>query len=125
MGQTADGMVDQIKAKATDTFEQVKDQGQQAAGAMEDKANQGIHGAADAAQGLADTIRQQAPNLPSDRASDLAYQAAGGLERGAQYLRQTDVGEMQGDLENLIRRHPTQSLMIGLAIGFLVARAFR
>jgi hypothetical protein len=118
-------MVDQIKAKAADTVEQVKDQSQQVAGTMEDKANQSIHGAADAAQGLADTLRQQAPNLPGDRTSELAYQAAGGLERGAQYLRQADVAGLQSDLEDVIRRHPTQSLMIGLAVGFLLARAFR
>jgi ElaB/YqjD/DUF883 family membrane-anchored ribosome-binding protein len=32
---------------------------------------------------------------------------------------------MRGDLEGLIRRYPTQSIAVGLAVGFLIARAFR
>ena len=118
-------LVDQVKSTASDAVERAKEQGQQAAGAVEDAANQGLDRAAGAAQGMADTLRQQAPNLPGDRTTELAYQAAGGLERGAEYLRETDLASMRGDLEDLIRRHPTQSLMIGLAVGFLVARAFR
>lgn len=120
-----EGFADQVKSTASDAVERAKEQGQQAAGAAEDAANQGLDRAAGAAQGLADTLRQQAPNLPGDRTTELAYQAAGNLERGAEYLRQTDVASMRGDLEDMIRRHPTQSLMIGLAVGFLVARAFR
>lgn len=118
-------MVDQVKAKAADALDRAKEQGGQAVSAVEDTANQGIDRAAEAAQGLAATIRQQAGKLPGDQASDLAYQAAGNLERGAEYLRQTDVAEMRGDLEDLIRRYPAQSLLVGLAAGFLVARAFR
>lgn len=121
----AEAMVDQVKMKAAEALDRAKEQGGQAASAVEDKANEGIDRAADAAQGLADTLRQQAPKLPGDRTSELAYQAAGGLERGADYLRQADVEAMRGDLEGLIRRYPAQSLLIGLAAGFLVARAFR
>jgi len=120
-----EGMVDQVKAKASDALDQAKEQGEQAANAIEDTANQGIDRAAGAAQGLADTLRQQAGKLPGDQATEFANQAAGNLERGAEYLRQTDVAEMRGDLESLIRRYPAQSLVIGLAAGFLVARAFR
>ena len=70
--------------------------------------------------------RERADSIPGgQQTTDLAYQAAGGLERGADYLRQTDVDEMRGDLEGLIRRYPTQSIAVGLAVGFLIARAFR
>jgi hypothetical protein len=95
------------------------------AGLLQERANDGISRAADAATGLADTLRQRAADLPGDRTTDIAYQAAAGLERGAEYLRETDLDGMRGDLEDLIRRYPAQSLVAGLAIGFLLARAFR
>jgi len=124
-GGEPESMVDQVKAKASDALDRAKEQGDQAASAIEDTTNRGIDRAAEAAQGLAATLRQQAGKLPGDQATDLANQAAGNLERGAEYLRQTDVAEMRGDLEGFIRRYPAQSLLIGLAAGFLVARAFR
>jgi hypothetical protein len=107
-------------------MDQVKDKSQQAAAVATEKADQGIDKAADAAQGLADTLRDKATALPGgERTTDLAYQAASGLERGADYLRDKDVDAMRGDLEDLIRRYPTQSVIVGLAAGFLLARAFR
>jgi hypothetical protein len=123
--QAAD-MVDQARQKGQGAMEQVKDTGRQAAAVAGAQADQGLDRAADAAQGLADTLREQATALPGgERTTDLAYQAAGGLERGAHYLRDKDVDALRGDLEELIRRHPAQSLIVGLAAGFLLARAFR
>lgn len=122
----AEGMVDQARQKGQEAMDQVKDKGQQAAAVATEKADQGIDKAADAAQGLADTLRDKATTLPGgERTTDLAYQAASGLERGADYLRDKDVDAMRGDLEDLIRRYPTQSVIVGLAAGFLLARAFR
>lgn len=121
----AEGVVEQAKSMGQDALEQAKEKGQQATGALEDTANTGIDRAAGAAQGLADTLRDKAQSLPGDKATEIANQAAGGLERGAEYLRQNDVADMRGDLEGVIRRYPAQSLMVGLAVGFLVARAFR
>lgn len=117
--------LDQAKEKGQEAAGAIKEKGQEAAGALEDRVNQGIDRAAEATQGLADTLRSRAPSLPGDKTTDLAYQAATGLEQGAQYLRQADMGAMRGDLEGVIRRYPTQSLAVGLALGFLLARAFR
>ena len=122
----AEGMVDQARHKGQEAMDQVKDTGQHAAAVATEKADQGIDKAADAAQGLADTLRDKATTLPGgETTTDLAYQAASGLERGADYLRDKDVNALRGDLEDLIRRYPTQSIVVGLAAGFLLARAFR
>lgn len=117
--------LDQAKEKGQEAAGAIKEKGQEAAGALEDRVNEGIDRAAEATQGLADTLRDRAQSLPGDKTTDLAYQAASGLDRGAEYLRQADMGEMRGDLEGVIRRYPTQSLAVGLALGFLLARAFR
>lgn len=125
MGQEDSSTVDQIKEKGQQAVDRVKEQGQQAAHTIEETADTGIDRAAEAAQGLAETLRQRADQLPGDKATQLAHQAASGLEQGASYLRETSASELRGDLETMIRRHPTRSLAVGVAIGFLLARAFR
>jgi ElaB/YqjD/DUF883 family membrane-anchored ribosome-binding protein len=121
-----DDMMGQAKQKGQEAFDQAKEKSQQAAGAIGEKTDQGLDKAADAAHGLAQTLRERADSIPGgQQTTDLAYQAASGLERGADYLRQADVDDMRGDLEGLIRRYPTQSIAVGLAVGFLIARAFR
>lgn len=118
-------VVDQAKDKGEQVLDAAKEKSQQAAGAVEEKINVGTDKAAGAAQGLADTLREKAESLPGDKPTELAYQAASTIERGADYLRQADAAEMRGDLEGLIRQYPAQSLAIGIALGFLLARAFR
>jgi ElaB/YqjD/DUF883 family membrane-anchored ribosome-binding protein len=126
MGSATTGSpAEQAREYGQHALDEVKEKGGQAASAAEERANQGIDKAAEATQGLADTLRQKAGSLPGEKPTQLAHQAASGLERGADYLRQADVTEMRGDLEQLIRRYPAQSLAVGAVIGFLVARAFR
>jgi len=116
---------DMAKEKGQEAADMAKEKGQQAAEVAGEKLNQGIDQAAGAAQTLADTIRGQAGKLPGDKPTEVAHQAAETIERGAQYLRDNDADAMRGDLESVIRRYPTQSLAVGLAFGFLLARAFR
>ena len=54
-----------------------------------------------------------------------AHDAADKVEATAQYVRQHDVQDMMADLENLVRRHPGQSLIAAAAVGFLLGRAFK
>ena len=51
--------------------------------------------------------------------------AADTLERAGTYLQQQDLNDMRADLENIIRRYPVQSLLIGLGVGYLLARGTR
>jgi hypothetical protein len=41
------------------------------------------------------------------------------------YLQELDLADVRADLEGLIRRHPMEALLVGLGIGYLVARASR
>lgn len=125
VGDQTRGIADQAREKGQDVLNQVQEKGQQAASTAEEAVDSGIERAADAAHGLAGTLREKAEHLPGERTTELAYQAARGLERGADYLRDTSVVELRSELEGLIRRHPTESLVAGLAIGFLLARAVR
>jgi len=124
-GESGHSAVDQAKEKGQQAMDRAKETGQQAARTAEEKANVGIDKAADATQGLANTLRGKADTMPNEKMTDIAYQTAEKLEQGAEYLRGADASAMRGDLEDLIRRYPTQTLVVGAALGFLLARAFR
>jgi ElaB/YqjD/DUF883 family membrane-anchored ribosome-binding protein len=47
------------------------------------------------------------------------------MEATARYVREHDVQDMMADLENLVRRHPGQSLIAAATVGFLLGRAFK
>jgi hypothetical protein len=71
---------------------------------------------------LATTLRERAPE---GRMGEMAMGAADALKRGGDYLEAADLNMVRGDMEDLIRRYPMQSLAIGFGLGFLLARAFR
>jgi len=72
----------------------------------------------------ADTIREQA-NAGSEAMLGAAESAAGKLDASASYIKSRDVGEMMQDLWRVVKRHPTQSLLLAGLVGFLIARALR
>ena len=55
----------------------------------------------------------------------MAHTAADKLETTADYVREHDVRDMMGDVEQFVKSHPGQSLIAAAAVGFLVGRAFR
>ena len=51
-----------------------------------------------------------------------ATAVAGGVESTSAYLQERKVEEMATDLTALIRRYPVSSLLIGVGLGYLLAR---
>jgi methyl-accepting chemotaxis protein len=133
--------IDRTTDKAHQAVDSVTDKAQQVAGNVQDKAQQAMDKAQDIGQqavdradaatttvgskmtDVAQTIREKAPvDGPMANAADTA---ADTLERAGTYLQQQDLADMRADLEGLIRRYPTQSLLIGFGIGYLLARGTR
>ena len=54
--------------------------------------------------------------------STAATAVAGGVESTSAYLQERKVEEMATDLTALIRRYPVSSLLIGVGLGYLLAR---
>jgi len=71
---------------------------------------------------LAQTVREKAPE---GKAGEVAVKAADALDRGGEYLQTADLQMVRGDLERVIREHPIESLLVGVGLGYLVARATR
>lgn len=123
-----------VKDQAQSTIENVKDKVQDVAGDVKDRAQQVGSQVADRADAatttvggkmsdIAQTIRDNAPT--SGPVADAADTAAHTLERAGSYLQQQDLNDIRADLEGIIRRHPMESLLIGLGIGYLLARSTR
>jgi len=144
LDQTAEQVhdaVDRASATAHRTVDTAADKAQQVAGDVKDKAQQVADRAQDLGQqavdradtttttvgekmsDVAQTIREKAPmSGPMANAADTA---ANTLERAGSYLQQQDLADMRADLEDLIRRHPIESLLVGLGVGYLLARSMR
>lgn len=72
---------------------------------------------------LAGTIRE---NMPHEGVLGSAGGAvAGTLESGGRYLEQHGLSGIGEDVTGLIRRNPVPAVLIGIGIGFLIARATR
>jgi hypothetical protein len=54
--------------------------------------------------------------------STAATAVAGGLESASSYLQEKKFEDMASDLTGLIRRYPVQSLLVGVGLGYVLAR---
>ena len=124
--QTADraqSTAENLRDKAEDVADDVRDKAQQVGSQVADKADAATTTVGDKMTDVAQTIRQKAP--VSGPIADAADTAADTLQRAGTYLQQQDLNDMRSDLEGIIRRHPIESLLIGLGIGYLLARSTR
>jgi ElaB/YqjD/DUF883 family membrane-anchored ribosome-binding protein len=72
---------------------------------------------------LAGSLRE---NLPHEGMVGSASSAvADTLDRGGRYLQEEGLRGVGEDLTNLIRRNPIPAVLIGIGVGFLIARSMR
>jgi len=72
---------------------------------------------------LAGTLRE---NMPHEGMLGSASSAvAETLDRGGRYLQEEGLQGVGEDLSNLIRRNPIPAVLIGIGVGFLIARSMR
>lgn len=119
------------KAKGDEAMDDLSQKGQQAkekAGDVADKvgstADQGIDKSAEGLDSAAETLRQQGEQR-GGAVGDVAATAADRLEGASGYLREKDTDQLIDDLEALVRRKPTESLLIAAGIGFVLSKVFR
>jgi len=72
---------------------------------------------------LGGTIREQGPH--SGMLGSATSGVAGALETSGRYLEEHGLSGIGEDLTNLIRRNPFPALLVGIGVGYLIARATR
>jgi len=72
---------------------------------------------------LATVIREHAPH--EGAVATAASTVANGLESASSYLREKKLDGLAHELTNVVRTYPLQSLLIGVGLGYLLARRSR
>jgi ElaB/YqjD/DUF883 family membrane-anchored ribosome-binding protein len=109
-----------VMEKAKGAAENVKDKAQQAGEYVRDKADQAVSSTGKGMESLADTVRDRGPK------EGILGKATAGvadtLDRTGEYLDEHGVSGMVEDLTSMIKNHPLPAILIGVGIGFMLAR---
>jgi ElaB/YqjD/DUF883 family membrane-anchored ribosome-binding protein len=133
MTDKASEMAGTAKDKAADMAGTAKDKASELTGAAREKLSgttETIDAQRDTVAGGLDSVatqlRDRAETIPGgEKTTQLAQTAADKIETASGYLRETEVSDMMTDVEGFVRSHPTESLVIALAAGFLLGRAIK
>src|SRR5262245_21368888 len=124
VGEYADRAKDaasNVADKARDVASSVVDRAKDAASNLGQKAQNGLDAVGSGLTSAAGTIRE---NLPSEGVfHNVGESVAEGLESSGRYLREEGFSGMADDLTDLIRRNRIPALLVGVGVGFLLARA--
>ncbi len=121
MGQTMADRGQNLGAGADKRAEEAKSTIEESASAAASKAAQSISAVGETIGSFADTIREKAPH--EGAVGTAATTVADKLGAAGSYLQEKKLDHMMGDLSSLIRRYPIPALLIGLGIGYLLARS--
>lgn len=118
-GQAASGVAQRAKDLASSASQTASD----VASNVGHRAEDATSTVASGMRSLAGTLRE---NLPHEGMMGSAGSAvADTLERGGRYLEEEGLQGIGEDLTNLIRRNPIPALLVGIGVGFLIARSLR
>lgn len=98
---------------------------------VQDRVNQGMGHAATgldtAARKLDDFADRQGMGATGNKAKavNLAHGAADSMESVSRYLRSNDAADLQHDMERQVRENPLQTLLVGVAAGWLIGKILR
>jgi phage-related protein len=125
MGQQA---MDTAKDFASNVGERARDAAAGAQHVASDVASKIGHKAEDATssvgggmKSLAGQVREHGPR--EGMLGSATSAVADTLEKGGRYLQEEGLRGIGDDLTNLIRRNPIPALLVGIGVGFLLARA--
>jgi len=117
--EAASGVVDKVKDMASTAGQAVGS----AATTVGNKAEDAVGSVGSGMHALGEKIHERAPE--SGVLGKAADYVANTLEAGGRYLEDKKISGMAGDVTDMIRRNPIPALLIGIGLGFLLARTLR
>jgi hypothetical protein len=114
-------MASNVADKARDAASNVADKARDAASNLGHKADDATHAVGSGIQSLAGTMRDKLPQ--SGMLGGAASTLASGLENTGKYLQEEGIKGIAEDMTNLIRRNPIPAMLLGVGLGFILARA--
>jgi hypothetical protein len=121
MPETGGGKAKQVIDKVKEVAGDVVDKAKGAASNLGHQAEDATHAVGGGMQALAGTLRRD--RLPQSGAIGTATGALeSGLESTGKYLQEEGLQGMAEDVTNLIRRNPFPAMLLGVGLGFILAR---
>ena len=121
--QEVERRFNEYSEKAGETVANLTSKAQEVGANAAGKANDAAAAVGDKMESLAVAIRANAPS--EGRVGTVATSIAGGLTTASTYLRDKKYGNLGKDVTGLVRAYPVQSLLIGVGVGYLLARRSR
>ena len=90
-----------------------------------ERTDQAMSSAGQRIENLGHTLRDRASASEEGRMGRVLSRTAQALEHGGQYLQESTPTDVRMDLEDVMRRRPLTTLLVGAGLGFLIARALR
>jgi len=116
---TASGLME----KARDAASNVGQTASNVASNVGQKAESATASMGSGIRSMAETVREKGPE--SGFLGSASKSVAGALEGAGSYLEEKNLSGMADDLTNMIRRNPIPALLVGVGLGFLLARTMR
>jgi len=121
VSEQARSVVDDVKREARDAAEDAKDTARATAASQKDAAAERMGGYAHALNSASDDLRDRGQAF----AAEYVHQAADGLEHASKFMRERDVDQLLGTVEDFARRQPVAFLGAAVAAGFGLARLMK
>ena len=121
--QEVDRRFKEFSEKSGGTVANLTSKAQELGATAASKATDAATAVGDKMESLALTIRANAP--AEGRVGTVASTIADGLTSASSYLRDKKYGHLAKDVTGLVRTYPVQSLLIGVGVGYLLARRTR
>jgi ElaB/YqjD/DUF883 family membrane-anchored ribosome-binding protein len=120
-----------VADKAKDAGRGIMDTAKDVAGAVRDHVGSAAEATAEGADkaagwvgsGMENLGRKLHDNAPGGFLGDAAERVSGALESSGKYLQEEGLTGMAKDFGDLIKRNPLPAVLIGIGVGFLLARA--
>lgn len=116
---TAHNLADKARDVASNVGQKVSD----AASNVGHGADRAVQSAGSGMQSFADTVRDRGPQ--SGMFGSATSAVADTLDTAGEYLESHGLSGIAEDITNLVRRNPIPALLVGIGLGFLLARATR
>jgi len=123
LGEKAKDAASDVATKASEMASSAAPGVGSAATAVGEKAEQGVAAVGSGMKSLAGTIRENAPQ--TGVMGTASCKVADTLESSGRYLEEEGLSGIGEDVTSLIRRNPIPAVLIGIGIGFLIARSTR
>jgi len=114
-------LASQAKEGVTAAVSAVQEKASNLASGVVERADAAIHATGKGMENLASGLRDHTPSEGFLGAA--SCKVADTLESSGKYLEEHGMGDMVNDLTDIIRRNPIPSVLVGIGIGFVLARA--